>query len=284
MKKKSKNIKKRQKKRTSGHSSNCQCEDLQNLVKELEQSLNERKNEIDYIKQELLNKAVDAGRAQLSAMLMHNIGNAITPISMYTEKLKNSNQEQTYQYLTQCYNDLMEHKDHLTEYIATDARGVEVAKYMGALISNLEADNSKTANIIDKIVSGIDYVSQILSLQRSYSPGKNEIREKVNMSIMVLDALKIQEISITKRNIVLEKNLHQTIPNILMEKNKLMQAIINLIKNSLDAIDEHKNKTDHRLEITTYCDSTHIGLTIKDTGIGVEIERQKEIFDLGNSS
>ncbi|MBF0468843.1 MAG: HAMP domain-containing histidine kinase [Desulfamplus sp.] len=284
MKKKSENPKKRKKQKSSCRNSGCECENLQNLVKKLEQSLNDQKNEIEYIRKELLNKAVDAGRAQLSAMLMHNIGNAITPISMYTEKLKNGNQAQAYQYLTQCYNDLMEHKEHLTEYISTDERGIEVAKYMCALINNLETDNSKTANIIDKIISGIDYVSQILSLQRSYSPGKNEIREKINMSIMVLDALKIQEISISKRNIILKKNLPQTIPGILMEKNKLMQVIINIIKNSLDAIDEHKDKTDHKLEITTCCDSTNIGLKIKDTGIGVEKERQKEIFDLGNSS
>lgn len=254
------------------------------MVRQLEQIVNSRKNEFEYIKSELLHKAVDAGRAQLAAMLLHNIGNAITPVAIYTEKLRNRNVTDTHHYLFKCYNELAEHKDNLTEYITKDSRGIEVAKYMDTLIRNLEIEHEKVSQIIEKIATGIDYVAQILTLQRTYAPGKTEIKEKVNINLLINDALKMQEISITNHKISVEKNLLSTIPNILMEKSKLMQVLVNLIKNSCDAIDENKEQTDHRLELSTYQTPTHIGLKIKDTGIGVEPERQNQIFDFGISS
>lgn len=285
----------------------CNSVELDQLLSQLEQLVKDRKRENDYIKNELLNKAVDAGRAQLSAMILHNIGNAITPVAVYTEKLKIRNPELTHVYLAKCYNDLMEHKDNLTEYISQDPRGVEIIKYMGTLIENLKDENSKTVDVIDKIATGIDYVAQILSLQRTYAPGTTEIREKININLLIQDALKMQEVSISKRKITLEIELLPTIDHVLMEKNKLMQVIVNLIKNSCDAIDENREKYDHKIEITTYetqrpmvvrsrektenrieisthCNKKFIGLKIKDTGIGVERERQREIFDFGTSS
>lgn len=254
------------------------------MVKQLEQVVKNRKNEFEYIRSELLHKAVDAGRAQLAAMLLHNIGNAITPVAVYTEKLKAKNMAETHHYLVKCYNELLEHKEHLTEYVTEDSRGVEVIKYMGSLIENLEIENSNTASMVDKIATGIDYVAQILTLQRSYAPGKSELKERVNINIMLNDALKMQELSISKRKISLEKKLFNAMPNIFLEKSKLMQVVVNLIKNSCDAIEEHRERVDHKLEITTYSTPTHIGIKIKDTGIGVEVERQNEIFDFGISS
>ncbi len=285
----------------------CNSMELEQLLSHLKQLVKDRKQENEYIRNELLNKAVDAGRAQLSAMILHNIGNAITPVAVYTERLKIRENELTHIYLEKCYDDLMEHKDNITEYISKDPRGVEVIKYMGTLIKNIAIESRKTSDIIDKIATGIDYVAEILSLQRTYAPGTSEIKEKININLLVHDALKMQEVSISKRKITLEKNLLSTIPHILMEKNKLMQVIVNLIKNSCDAIDENRERDDHKIEITTYkterplfvmsrektenkieisthCNQNFIGLKIKDTGIGVERDRQREIFDFGTSS
>ncbi|MBF0574237.1 MAG: HAMP domain-containing histidine kinase [Desulfamplus sp.] len=259
---------------------------LKQLVKvsQLQQLVNARKNEIEYIRNELLNKAVDAGRAQLAAMILHNIGNAITPVAVYTEKLRLRNTPEIIDYIKKCYDDLIVHRSNLTEYITEDVRGIDIMHYMGVLIDNLVNENIKNSDIIDKISTGVDYVAQILTLQRAYSPGKTEIREKININLLVKDALKMQEFSISKRDIILKTNLMPTIPFILMEKNKLMQVIVNLIKNSCDAIDENDEQKNHYLEITTYSVKNMVGLRIKDTGIGVEIERQKEIFDFGTSS
>ncbi|MBF0202905.1 MAG: hybrid sensor histidine kinase/response regulator [Desulfamplus sp.] len=261
-------------------------QDMTVLLHAIEKSLEKVAliREKDMYKKRLLNEAVDAGRTQLSAMILHNIGNAITPVSVYAANLKKKNPVQNYRYLAQCYSDLMEHKDNLTEYISKDPRGSAVIKYMGTLIENLESDNNHSTEIIDKIASGVDYVAHIVTIQRDYAPDKIEVKERININLIVEDALQMQKGSISKLNITIKKNLLNPIPQIIMEKNKLMQVLVNLIKNSCDAIDENKERTEHQLDITTYCNQQRIGLEIRDTGIGVDIELQKSIFDFGTSS
>lgn len=240
--------------------------------------------EKELYKVRLLNRAVDAGRAQLAAMILHNIGNAITPVAVYAEKLKNRNPMQTQSYLAKCYDDLLEHKNNLTEYITTDPRGLEVATYMGTLIKNIETESQQTSSIIDKIISGITYMTQILDIQRNYAPSEIEARERIDINVVINDVIKMNELSISQFRICLEKKLLDNIPHIFIEKNKLIQVIANLIKNSCDAISENKSRTDHKLLITTYCYQEFIGLKITDTGIGVSKELQKDIFNFGISS
>ena len=262
--------------------------ELEKHRENLELLVKERTKELEQAQKELINKAIDSGRAQLSAMILHNIGNAITPVSINTEKLKNNDFKKTNQYLLECYNDLTKQKDNLTEYVTKNTRGIQVSKYMGSLIESLESQRFQIDTITDKIAAGIEYVAQILSLQSAYAPGKKETKEKVNLNLLVEDALKIQESTISKSNIVLEKSLLSGISRFLTDKNKLMQVIINLIKNSCDAIDENPRvKTDekaHMISVSTYQAGGKIGLKLSDTGCGVEKERLKEIFDFGISS
>jgi hypothetical protein len=86
---------------------------------------------------------MDAGRAQLSAMVLHNIGNAVTPLGVNLERLRKSKIKQLSHYLLQCYKDLAAHKMDLTTYVNAHPRGVEVAGYMGRLIEDLEHERKK---------------------------------------------------------------------------------------------------------------------------------------------
>lgn len=70
----------------------------------------------------------------------------------------------------------------------------------------------------------------------------------------------------------------------MVEKNKLMQVLINLLKNSCDAIDDHPEKSDHEIVVKTFQKGNRIGLSISDTGCGIESDRINSIFEFGTSS
>lgn len=258
--------------------------ELAHYRENLELLVKERTKELEQAQKELVNKAVEAGRAQFSAMILHNIGNAITPVSVNTEMLRKNDGDNILQFLFQTYDELAGHRNDLTYYVTTDPRGMEVAEYMGSLIKALEVHQKKTDAIIHAVSAGIDYVAEILSLQTAYAPDRNEMKERVDLNRVVEDALKIQENSILKRNIRLEKSLASDLPRILIEKNKLMQVIINLIKNSFDAIDEGGEKKKNKIKVLTYMMENRVGLKISDTGTGIEKEKLKEIFEFGVST
>ena len=250
----------------------------------LEALVRKRTKELEEAQKELLDKAMDAGRAQLSAMVLHNIGNAVTPLGVNLERLGKSKRKQLSYYLRQCYEDLIAHKQDFTTYVNAHPRGIKVAEYMGRLIDDLENEQKKAAGILGNATTAIEYVSEVLSLQRSYAPGSQEIREKVRLNQLVKDALKIQKATISANNIHVVEKLAPELPLFSIEKNKLMQVVINFIKNSCDAIGENQEIGDHRITISTVFEDHKISLMIADTGCGVDADNLKGIFEFGIST
>jgi PAS domain S-box-containing protein len=250
----------------------------------LEQKVRLRTKELEKVHKALVDKALEAGRSQLSAMVLHNIGNAVTPISVYVRNLQNSEMKELNQYLQSCYQELLKHKHNFTEYLVQDIRGADVLELMGELITSLADGQKQALDIIGKIISGIDHISEILTLQRSYAPGKARIKESVNLTSLANDALKMQEGALEKRNIAIKSSFFHPIPALKIEKSKLMQVIVNLIKNSCDAIQESGSDRQHTIIVETWHRDAKIGFRIEDTGIGIEKDRFKEIFKFGVSS
>jgi signal transduction histidine kinase len=63
-----------------------------------------------------------------------------------------------------------------------------------------------------------------------------------------------------------------------------MQVIVNLIKNSCEAIElQHTGPRQKAIEITTFTQNGRLGFDIADNGIGIDPGDIDTIFDLGQS-
>jgi len=72
-----------------------------------------------------------------------------------------------------------------------------------------------------------------------------------------------------------------------LPRNPMIQMLLNLVKNSIESIDERK-QTDEQLsgaiQIQVSPDGEAVRLVVKDNGVGIEPERFKEVFKFGESS
>lgn len=258
--------------------------ELRQYRKNLEQRVRERTEELEQAQKKLVNQAVEAGRAQLSAMILHNIGNAVTPSCIHLELYEKDKGQHLAELVTKCCRDLLVHRQDLTTYVNQNPRGKTVIEYLQTLADTLGRHQEKTRDMIQEIAAGIGYVAEILSLYQSYAPGRKEICQQVSLNAMVEDALTIQKTSVINRNIRVEKDLAPELPAVTAEKNKVMQVIVNLIRNSCDAIDQAGQTCGHVIAICTYARGNLAGLQIRDTGIGIAGENLKKIFEFGEST
>ncbi|MEC9283890.1 MAG: ATP-binding protein [Bdellovibrionota bacterium] len=66
---------------------------------------------------------------------------------------------------------------------------------------------------------------------------------------------------------------------ILGNRNKLQQAVLNLISNAKDAVLDNKNNSKNEIVISTYNKDKNVFLNIKDNGIGMDDQLINKIFD-----
>ncbi len=258
--------------------------ELQELANTLEQKVKERTRELEEAQKELINKAMEAGRAQLSAMVLHNIGNAVTPIKVQIEEMKSDELKQISQYLKKCYLDIDDHVGDLNQYVNNDPRGKNVFNYMGELIDSLTEQRKQNKGVIRKMDEAVSYISEILTLQQSYAAGEQETKERIDLNTLIEGTIRMQAGPLEKRQIIVKKDMAATLPRLLIDKNRLMQVIVNFIKNSYEAIDDlNDNNRKKWISFKSFSENGWMGLQITDNGIGIEPAHIDTIFEFGKS-
>ncbi|MBW2705028.1 MAG: HAMP domain-containing protein [Deltaproteobacteria bacterium] len=259
-------------------------EELKLHQEHLELLVKERTRELEEAQEEIVGKAMEAARAQLAAMVLHNIGNAMTPINVQIEGMKAGQSEAVVQYLEKCYHDLKANIADLNTYVNADPRGQEIFRYMGELIAAVRAERNRSGDALEKMDRAISYVSEILIMQQAYAASEQEFKQRVDLHALIDDAIQIQMGSLERKGIVVEQKLDDHLPMVLLDKNRLMQVIINLIKNSSEAFErlepDNRKKT---IRIKTFAGNGHVGFEIADNGIGIDQENIDHIFDFGKS-
>ncbi|MEA3333624.1 MAG: hypothetical protein U9Q58_08510, partial [Pseudomonadota bacterium] len=226
-------------------------QDLLAAHNKLESRVEERTRELREAQAELINRALEEGRAQQAAMVLHNIGNAITPVSVYLEQAQSMRMLEICHFQERCFAELKENSENLTSYISKDPRGCKIFTTLEELIETLPKNLTEQQVLLEKIGVTINHVGEIISLQQSYAGGGAEIKEVVDLNGLIRDALSLQEDLINKRHIVVKVNLAPELPRVLLDKNRLNQVFVNLIKNSCEAIDQNESSAARNLEIVS---------------------------------
>jgi PAS domain S-box-containing protein len=256
---------------------------LQQYRENLEQMVEERTAQLKEAQKALRVKDMEAGRSQMAAVVLHNIGNAITPAKVHVESMGEVESEQIVRYLQNCYEELKGHRDDLTRYISLDSRGKEVFAYMETLIQGLGDQNARRLDVLHKIQSALSYVSEILTLEQSYGSNALQIKETLELNCLVEDALSMQAGSIEDRKIQVTKDLWPEAMWVRLDKSRLMQTLVNLIRNSCEAIDQLDDPSlPRQIQVKTFEEDGKAGFEIMDTGIGIEGDTSA-FFEFGKS-
>lgn len=257
---------------------------IKKYQEELERLVEARTRDLKAAQNRLVNRAMEAGREQLSAMVLHNIGNAMTPLGVFMASLRENNVDRHIGYLTKCHAELKAHENDLAQFLRQNARGRDVFDFMGKLIADLEVAFQHNRQTETKINESIGYISEIISMQQAYAASSHEVKRRTDLNDLVDDAIRMQIGALEKRDIRVETSLQPSLPPLIIDKTRLMQVLVNIIKNGYEAMDQVDGAPrEKRMHFSTYAADGRIGLAVKDTGIGVHPDMSEKLFDMGHS-
>jgi len=255
-------------------------EQLEQYSRNLEHKVEERTRDLKAAQANLLRQAHDAGMAEMAVGILHNIGNAITPAKVSTalliKRIKESGIRRHIKEMMQDFDRVLaDPADVPQEDIEKLRQIVEVLPE--ALLEEYDHIVSEVKKVRDKH----DHIESIIHLQLRYARLTGDI-EDVNANKVVADALEMLEESIAKYSVTVTRELDPELPKVRIEQPKLLQVIINLVKNGVEAMRDMVPGA-RNLAVSTMVDSSgkFIKIAIKDNGVGFEPEDRKKLFSYG---
>jgi len=106
------------------------------------------------------------------------------------------------------------------------------------------------------------------------------VTETVKITDLVEDALGVNAGALERHNVQLVREYAGALPQITVDKHKVLQILINLVRNAKYACDE-SNRTDKRITIRVVKPDNRVGISVIDNGVGILRENLTHIFSFG---
>lgn len=223
-------------------------------------------------------KARELGIAEISASVLHNVGNVLNSVNISIETLVEGKNNSPLNGLRKLVVLLQQHKDNLPHFLSEDPQGKLVMPYFEELTTEWEKEHHQEVDELENIAKNITLIKSIISTQQEANKADG-YEQVISLHELIDEALLISGIYL-KKDITLHKE-YGDIKSILIDKTKLFQVLSNIIKNAIEALLESAN-TNKTLTIKTSLFSPEkLEIQIIDNGIGITKATLDKIFIFG---
>ncbi|RLD59268.1 MAG: hypothetical protein DRJ01_11545, partial [Bacteroidetes bacterium] len=247
----------------------------------LEQKVNERTAELKETQKTLVEVAHRAGMAEIATGILHNVGNVLNSVKVSSQILKEKIERSKVNNLPKVLKLMQDHSEELGTYITSDEKGKMLPSYLIEVGKLLKDEQVSSLNEISNLSNGINHIEEIVAVQQNYS-GVSGVVESISISKMMDDVLRMFHDSFNQYKIKVIKEYKVTAP-ISVEKGKLMQVFVNLLKNALESLIE-KNDKNKTVTIRIKEEKNSQIFEIIDNGVGIPKENLERIFSYGYST
>ncbi len=146
-------------------------------------------------------------------------------------------------------------------------------------IQNETPDLDKITEVLQKANLQALKAGQIIHSMREFVKPRKIHRSTADMNELIYDAISIFDADFKQNLIDMRFELTKNLPNVFIDKVQIEQVILNLIRNSIDALKELPQFTQRQLSIeTSLNDSDFIVVRVKDNGPGLTAEQREKIL------
>jgi signal transduction histidine kinase len=124
----------------------------------------------------------------------------------------------------------------------------------------------------------VEHIKEIVAMQQNYA-AFGGVKEMIDVVKLVEDSLRINEGSMSRHRVAVIREFGK-VPPLNLDKHKMLQILVNLLRNAKHACDE-SGRADKRLTVRVANSNGRITICVMDNGIGIPPENLTRIFNHG---
>jgi len=220
------------------------------------------------LQEALREKAIQQGKSDLASDILHDIGNAVVGLGSHLTRMRRSLENNKDQLLQSLAEFCCGQQDALSKVI-----GEEKARAVVSMLHSLAVSSAELHEEIRNAATGqlaiLTHIQEMMHIQRQYVAGREpDGRQPVNLRAVLTDSLSMLSATMEKRRIRLNSQLPETSALILGDRTRLMQVVMNLLKNSIEATNH--NTGEKQIDADLRQEGGCLILRISDNGCGFD--------------
>ena len=253
--------------------------EIRKLNEDLEQRVKERTIELEETHEKLLEVSRQAGMAEVATDVLHNVGNVLNSINVSTDLLTEMVNHSEISNLNKVTDMIKDHSDDLANYLTQDKQGKHIPVLLIEMGKHLTIESEKTALELESLSDNVEHIKAIVQMQQSYAKVSG-IEGPTILTESIKSALKINLAALDRHQVQIVIK-YEELPEVIIDKQKVIQILVNLINNAKYAMEKNSDK-EKVLTIRLYrYESNRIRIEVSDNGMGIVHENLDRIFRHG---
>ena len=237
------------------------------------------RRELENAHKELVELSRRAGMAEVATGVLHNVGNVLNSVSVSATLLGERLKKSKVGNLRLGTDMLRLQNGNLANFLTTDPKGKLLPGYLNKAAEQIEREQGELVIEVASMTENIEHIKGIVAMQQHYAKvsGMNEILDPAGL---VEDAVRMNLASLHRHRIRLVREMPDPVAQVCVDRHKVLQILINLIRNAKQALEERREERTLVIRIAPKF-PWQVRISITDNGMGILPENLNKVFNHG---
>jgi two-component system, NtrC family, sensor kinase len=207
------------------------------------------------------------------------VGNVLNSVNVSALLITDRLSKSRVSHLAQVSATLRENAENLGTFIMADPKGSKIPGFIASLAERLGSEQAELLREAEGLSKNIAHIKDIVAVQQDYAKVSGVV-EVLPASSLVEDALEMNGAAFDRHRVEVVRAF-DSVPPVRVEKHKVLQILINVIRNAKYAVSESR-RLDKQIIVSIHRNGNNcVKIAVADNGIGIAPELLTRIFAHG---
>ena len=231
------------------------------------------------LNEQLLLASRSAGKAEVATGILHNVGNILNSVNVSASIIRNQLNKSSLEKLERASGLISDNEPDVADFLCNDERGKKLPSFIVKVANALGEERNQLIDEFNDLAQNIEHIKEIVNVQQSFAKGSG-VTQIIHPTEVIRDLLTATKGSLANHQIKLNELVDPELPTLDSDKHKILQILINLVRNAKDAVVEYE-APDAFIELAVEANKQFVEFRVTDNGIGIAEEKLQSVFQHG---
>jgi signal transduction histidine kinase len=229
--------------------------------------------------QQLAEASRQAGMAEVATSVLHNVGNVLNSVNISAGLIADLVRASKAREIAKVTKLLEDHRADLAGFLTRQNGAEPLLAYLKALTQQVGSEQATVLRELQELTQNIDHIKEIVAMQQTYAKVSGVV-DFQSVPALVDDALRMHDAALIRHRVSVVRRF-DPMPDMLLDKHKVLQILVNLISNAKYAL-AGSAAEERRLTLGVHLNGDKLlRISVTDNGTGIASENLTRIFSHG---